>query len=62
MTRTPTAQEIALAQRIERKATDTLAPLAREMRLMGWPKQGQDIMWHAVINEATRHLLESAKD
>lgn len=61
MTRTPTAQEIALAERIVQKSKDTLAPLEREMRLMGWPVACQAIMWEAVIEEANRHLAEIKK-
>ena len=43
----------ALAQKIARKAADTLASLDREMAIMKWPAEFRAIMWNAVAHDAS---------
>lgn len=47
-----TDQAKALADKIEKKARDLIAPLETEMRIMGWRPEFQEIMWTAVAQEA----------
>ena len=50
----------AVAEKIEKKARNALEPLAREMKIMGWPAQFQAIMWEAVAHSASLLAAEAA--
>jgi hypothetical protein len=47
-------EEIALSNRILKKAEDLLAPLKREMDIMKWPAEYRAIMWAAVQQQALK--------
>lgn len=51
---------MAMTRKITAKASDTLEPLAREMRIMKWSSDFQTIMWEAVMLEA-RDRMEKAQ-
>lgn len=44
----------ALAEKIAKKAEDTLAGLEREMVIMKWPQEYRAIVWGAVADLALR--------
>jgi hypothetical protein len=48
------AEEIALSNRILKKAEDLLAPLKREMDIMKWPPEYRAIIWAAVQQQALK--------
>lgn len=48
------AKAKALAEKIEKKASDALDSLEREMAIMKWPAEFRAIMWSAVAEIATR--------
>lgn len=48
------AEEIALSNRILKKAEDLLAPLQREMDIMKWPAEYRAIVWAAVKQQALK--------
>jgi hypothetical protein len=50
----------ALADRITKKAADTLAGLDREMTIMKWPPEFRSIMWEAVAAEARARAIDDA--
>jgi hypothetical protein len=43
----------AIAEKIAKKAEDTLAGLEREMDIMKWPQEFRAIMWNAVAHAAS---------
>lgn len=43
----------ALAEKITRKASDTISALEREMIVMKWPAEFRAIMWDAVAHTAS---------
>ena len=45
---------IKVAAQIEQMASDTLAPLAKHMRILKWPAEYQAIVWGAVAEKALR--------
>lgn len=49
----------AVAEKIAKKAEDTLAALEREMDIMKWPPEFRAIMWGAVAHAATLREHES---
>ena len=51
-----------MAEALHRKAGVTLAPLAREMALMGWKPEFRAILWMAVAREAERLAAEAEGD
>ncbi len=51
---------LATVLKILKKAEDALAPLEREMRLMGWQAEHRAIVWEAIIGRA-EILKESCK-
>ena len=53
---------MALVRKIQLKVEDTLAPLAREMRVMQWPAEYRAIMWEAVMLEARKRWETSAEE
>lgn len=48
------AKAKALATKIQKRADESLAPIAREMLVMQWPAEYRAIMWQAVAEEALR--------
>ena len=61
-TRSPAdvAKAEALAAKLDRKATDLLEPLAREIKLMGWKSEYATIMWEIVAHKAFARAKEAA--
>lgn len=53
------ADPLALAEKIAKKAADTLAPLQREMDIMKWPPEFRAILWEAVSQHAALLAAES---
>ena len=50
---------VALAKRIDAKATDLLAPLRREMQVMAWGDDIRCIMWEVVARKAMAYAKGS---
>ncbi|MBP7336911.1 hypothetical protein [Niveispirillum sp.] len=55
------AQALSIATKIDRKVKDLLSPIEREMRLMGYRQEFQEIIWQAIADEATRRATECRK-
>lgn len=51
-TRALSPEAAKLVAKIEAKAAATVAPLAREMRILAWPSHYRAIMWEAVAAAA----------
>jgi len=51
----------AVVAKIQQRASDTLHPLSREMKIMKWAPEYQIIMWKAVAEEAMRRAVISSK-
>ena len=55
------AKAQAVAVKIEAKVTALLEPLAREVRIMGWPPEYAAIMWEAVAMKAMARAQEAQR-
>jgi len=50
-----------LAEKIAKKAAETLSGLQREMDIMRWPQEFRNIMWSAVEYEARTRIKQEGK-
>ena len=59
-TASPSPAATKLVVRLRDRATRTLAPLHREMRVMGWAPEYRAIMWETVAMEALALAREAS--